>query len=185
MDQIDNFVETIIEYLKEKNGVANRSARAALSRADNPATEYQSWQYLAPFISLTDPRRVAYALISSSIAKEQILEDGNYGIGQAICSCYEDKENEDKENEDKENEDKENEDKEKSKQAQSKLRRLLACTSREEAVLVLRPLLSLIRSKKIELNYTKLLKDLVYFSSELTPAKWAQDFYSTSKEEKK
>ena len=165
MDQIDNFVEYIIEYLKEKNGVANRSARAALSRADNPATEYQSWQYIAPFISLTDPRRVAYALISSCIAKEQISEDGNCGIGQAICRCYEDKEG--------------------SKQAQAKLRRLLACTSREEAALVLRPLLSLIRSKGIKLSYTKLLKDLVYFSSELTPAKWAQDFYSTLKEEKK
>ena len=75
MDQIDNFVETIIEYVIEKNGVVNRAARAALSRAYNPATEYQSWQYLAPFISLTDPRRVAYALISSSIAKQKISEE--------------------------------------------------------------------------------------------------------------
>lgn len=152
----EQFVKFIIDLIQKDNGAA-----AALKRADNPATEYQSWEYLARFIDIDkDYERLPYATIASSLAKAKAEHNGTVRIGEAIARCYDDGKD--------------------SEQAQAKLRRLLACDSVEEVCRVLRPLFSLINSKAgIQLNYADLLNDLYWFNtdSQRAKAKWAQNFY--------
>lgn len=152
----EQFVKFIIELIQKDNG-----ATAALKRADNPATEYQSWEYLARFIDIDkDYERLPYATIASALAKAKAEHNGTVRIGEAIARCYDEGKDSD--------------------QAQAKLRRLLACETTEEACRVLRPLLSLINSKAgIQLDYADLLNDLYWFNadSQGKKAKWAQNFY--------
>ena len=152
------FVKFIIELIHKDNGAA-----AALKRADNPATEYQSWEYLArlPFIDIDkDYERLPYATIACAMAKAKAEQNGSVRIGAAIAHCYDDGNN--------------------SEQAKAKLRRLLACDSIEETCRVLRPLFSLIHSKAgIQLDYADLLQDLYWFhnNDQRVKSKWAQNFY--------
>lgn len=158
------FTRFIIDRIQE-NGVA-----AALRRADNPNTEYQSWDTLAAFhIDLDKPwQRLPFATIACAIAKAKAEKNGATGIGQAIARCYDDGKDSD--------------------QAKTKLRRLLACESVDEACRILRPLFSLINSKgNSQLNYAQLLDDLLWFNvnSQQIKSAWAQNFYryqSTEKE---
>lgn len=152
------FVQFVISRCLQDNGTA-----AALRRADNPATEYQSWEVLAGFnIDLDKPwQRLPYATIAAAVAKAKLEHNGNAGIGRAIASCYDDGNNSD--------------------QAKAKLRRLLACETVEEACRILRPLLSLIMNKSnLKLDFSKLLEQLLRFhwQAEQAKSQWAQDFYS-------
>lgn len=156
----EKFIEYIIEQVKTRKGSA-----AALRRADNPNTEYQSWEILAGFgIKLdSDNERLPYATIAADIARVKPKMNGHTLIGQAIARCYEEGNQSD--------------------QAKAKLRRLLACDSTAEACRILRPLLTLIASKgAIHLNYVRLLTDLLWFSHDESrqgiKARWAQDFYA-------
>lgn len=155
------FVNYIINRCKD-NGV-----RASLSRAENPATEYQSWEVLAAFqINLTfDNQRIPYAFIAATMAKNKIDKNGHMKLGTAIASCYSDGSLSD--------------------QAKAKLRRLLACDTTDEACRILRPLMALIYSRGInQIDYVGLLKDLLWFSFDesraRSKARWAQDFYGKS-----
>lgn len=160
------FVDYIINRCQADNGI-----RASLKRADNPATEYQSWEVLAGFnVDLdNENKRLPYATIAAAIARTKTEKNGAATIGQAIARCYEDgnaKGNE-------------------SDQAKAKLRRLLACDSVPETCRILRPLLKLIESKgNTALNYASLLDDLLWFgreeSQQRIKARWAQDFYGKS-----
>ena len=153
----EKFVEFVIGLCQRDKGAA-----AALRRADNPATEYQSWEYLAGFnIDLENQfERIPYAAIAAAIARAKVERNGSAGIGKAIAFCYEDQS--------------------KSEQAKARLRRLLACDSVEEACRILRPLFSLIDSKAaVTLDYAKLLDQLLWFNSKSNRIKteWATDFY--------
>ncbi len=161
-----SFVEYVINRCQADNGL-----RAALKRADNPATEYQSWEVLAGFkINLEyDNERLPYAAIAAAIARAKIEKNGALQIGQAIARCYDDGNNSD--------------------QAKAKLRRLLASDSVPEVCRILRPLFSLIEAKGLgTLDYARLLDDLLWFahddSQNRIKARWAQSFYGTSHEEK-
>ena len=146
------FTEYVLGRMKNDNAFG-----AALRRADNPATEYQSWEYLTVWCDLEKAwERRPFATIASAIAYAKPAADGSLGIGKAIVACYEDGN--------------------KSDSAKSKLRRLLACDSAEEACVILRPLLSLISSHGAHVGYSKLLNELLYFG-EKTKEKWAVDFY--------
>jgi CRISPR system Cascade subunit CasB len=154
-----HFVDYIIKRCLADNGV-----RAALKRADNPATEYQSWEVLASFqVNLEyENQRLPYATIAAAIARTEPKSNGNVKIGQAIARCYEDGNASD--------------------QAKAKLRRLLACDSVAEACRILRPLFSLIEARGgLTLDYAQLLDDLLWFSHDDSQlrikARWAQDFY--------
>ena len=148
------FIEYVLARMKNDNAFG-----AALRRADNPATEYQSWEYLAGWCDIDKAwERRPYATIASAIARAEPAADGSLGIGKAIAECYKD---------DGGNQ---------SESAKSKLRRLLACDSTEEACVILRPLLSLISSHGAHVGYGKLLNELLYFG-EKTKEKWAVDFY--------
>lgn len=159
------FIEYIISRCQGDNGL-----RACLTRADNPATEYQSWEVLAGFhVNLEyESERLPYATIGAAIARAKAEKNGTVSIGQAIARCYEDDNGSD--------------------QAKAKLRRLLACDSVVEVCRVIRPLLSLVESKcSNSLNYASLLNDLLWFghseSQTRIKAGWAQSFYGKSAEE--
>jgi len=160
----ENFVNSTIEKCRDNKGLA-----AALKRADNPATEYQSWEHLAAFhIDLNNADwRLPYATIAAAIARAKVERNGAIGIGRAIALCYEDGNNSD--------------------QAKAKLRRLLACEDVVETCRILRPLFSLIDAKAgVSLNYARLLADLLYFAKDSLRIKsrWAQDFYGRPDENK-
>lgn len=153
------FVDYIINRCLVNNGL-----RAALKRADNRATEYQSWEVLAGFnINLEhENQRLPYATIAAAIARTKVEKNGTSKIGQAIARCYEDGNASD--------------------QAKAKLRRLLACDSVPEVCRILRPLFSLIEARgNMALDYASLLDDLLWFSHDDSQlrikARWAQDFY--------
>ena len=157
LNKSEAFVEYIIARCKQNKGIA-----AALRRADNPDTEYQSWDVLAAFkIDLEKPwERMPFALIAAAIAKAKVAHNGDTEIGRAIANCYDDGSESD--------------------QAKAKLRRLLACDSIPELCRILRPLLSLIDSKSNTLlDYAALLEQLIKFKwqEQRVKAHWAQDFY--------
>jgi CRISPR system Cascade subunit CasB len=141
----------------------DRAMGARLRRADNPATEYQSWEYLAARpakVNLENAReRRAFATVAAALARAKPERDGALGIGRAIASVYEGGKDND--------------------QAKARLRRLLACSSSEEACDILRPLLRLVASRGAPVCHTRLLRELLYFS-ERTREHWAQDFFSSA-----
>ena len=157
-----NFVGYILERSQVDNGFAAR-----LRRADNPATEYQSWDVLAGFgVSLEmDHSRLAYQTVAAAIARAKPEANGNLTLGRALADCYE--KGYEKGNDDD--------------QAKTQLRRLLACDDVGELCRILRSQLSLIQSKvRQALDYETLLKQLLAFpyDSQRIKARWAQDFYS-------
>ncbi len=153
----EKFVKFVIERMQRDNGFAAR-----LRRADNPATEYQSWELLADFgIDLEKEwERLPYCTVGAALAKAKPEKDGSITLGGAIAACYEDGAQ--------------------SNQARTRLRRLLACSSTAEACQILRPLLALINSRGVKLDFSQLLEQLRWFSGsgqERTRSRWAQDFY--------
>jgi len=105
-----------------------------------------------------DWERRPFAVIAAAAAHAKPNKDGSLGIGKAITMCYEDRN--------------------KSDSAKQKLRRLLACDSIQEACSILRPLLRLIASHGVPLDYGRLLNELIWFGDgEKAKVKWAVDFY--------
>lgn len=153
----ERFVIGILKVCTESKGLAAR-----LRRADNPATEYQSWELLAAYgIDLEQEReRLPFVSVAAAIAKAKIERNGSLKLGRAIAYCYQNGNASD--------------------QAKTRLRRLLACNDLEELCRILRPLLSLIDSKVSQpLDYIRLLKQLRRFSfkAQQVRAQWAQEFY--------
>jgi len=156
-DKAASFVGHILSRCQEDKGFAAR-----LRRADNPATEYQSWDLLASFgIALEyDYPRLAYQTIAASIARAKTTTNGSLTLGRAMAACYDDGNNSD--------------------QAKARLRRLLACDDLAELCRILRGQLSLIDSKAGQaLDYQRLLKQLLafHFDAQRIKAQWAQEFY--------
>ncbi|MFK4752845.1 type I-E CRISPR-associated protein Cse2/CasB [Oceanobacter antarcticus] len=151
------FVGYVIDRINKDNGFAAR-----LKRADNPATEYQSWELLAEFgVDLEkDWERLPYCTVGAALARAKPGADGKLPLGGAIAACYDDGNQSD--------------------QAKARLRRLLACTSTAEACRILRPLLTLMASRGIIPNFSQLLQQLLWFSGqgqERVRIRWAKDFY--------
>lgn len=139
--------------------------RAALKRADNPATEYQSWEYLADYgVDLDkDYIRLPYATVFAAMARSGMEGDGTLTLGRALCDSYEEGR--------------------KSQPARSKLRRIIACSDVRELCAVLRPILQFIASGNARLCFGELLKDLLHFGDgEWVKSRWAQQFYGGNAE---
>jgi len=160
-DRCQAFINHVVARMEN-----DRAMRARLRRADNPSTEYQSWEYLVPFgVNLEhSPERRAFALAAAAIARAKpkndgTISDGTMGIGRAIAAAYDGGRDND--------------------QAKARLRRLLACDSSEEACNVLRPLLQLVSSRGAAVCCARLLRDLLHFSP-TTRECWAQDFFSSA-----
>lgn len=161
----ERFVSRVIELCRQDKGLAAR-----LRRADNPATEYQSWELLAAFgVDLDqEEQRLPFATVACAIARARAKAEhnGSLSLGRAIAACYEDGRDSD--------------------QAKARLRRLLACDDIAELCRLMRPLLSLIDSRAGQpLDYQRLLQQLLRFSRDPQPvkARWAQDFYGQVAEE--
>ncbi len=151
------FVAHTIEVCTRDKGMAAR-----LRRADNPATEYQSWEFLASMgIELeNEHKRLPFVTIAAAIAKAKAAANGSVPLGRALANCYEDGRE--------------------SSQARARLRRILACESLPELCRILRSSLTLIESKGAgALNYELLLRQLLRFSfyGQQVKAQWAQEFY--------
>jgi CRISPR system Cascade subunit CasB len=166
-DKPTAFVEYIIKKIVGRapgGSPPDTAFRAAMRKADNPDTAPQSWEYLAGWCDLEKPERKPFALIGAAVAKAGIDADGSLGIGAALARCYADGDTNGSEKDG----------------AKLKLRRLLACSTVAEACDMLKPLLSLIRSREVHVNYAGLLKDLLvsddYFNDRIKP-RWAQNFY--------
>ncbi len=161
-DKATRFVRHVLARCQQDKGFAAR-----LRRADNPATEYQSWELLAGFgIALEyDHPRLAYQTVAASIARAKLATNGSLTLGRAIAACYSDGNNSD--------------------QAKARLRRLLACDDSAELCRILRTQLSLIDSKAGQaLDYEQLLKQLLafHYDNQRVKAQWAQAFYGYASE---
>lgn len=158
------FVARVIQRCSTDKGLAAR-----LRRADNPATEYQSWEFLADCgIPLDhESERLPFATVAAYIAKAKLQANGSHTLGRAMAACFEDGSQSD--------------------QAKARLRRLLACDAPAELCRILRPLLTLIDSRGQTLDCARLLKQLRQFASaahkgddlwlQNIKAQWAQEFY--------
>lgn len=159
-DQDERFVNGVITQCQANKGLAAR-----LRRADNPATEYQSWEFLASYgIDLeNERRRLPFITVAAAIAKAKLEHPGSQTLGQALAACYENGRDSDP--------------------AKARLRRLLACEDLPEVCRILRPLFSLVTSKSTQpLDYTRILKQLrrFPFNGTQVKAQWAQEFYGQS-----
>lgn len=134
---------------------------AALKRADNPDTEYQSWEYLADYgVNLEyEVQRLPFTTVFAAAARSSNSTDGFMTLGQALLVAYDGDRD--------------------SAPARSRLRRILACDTTEEVCDVLHSMLRLIESKGVSISYGLLLRDLKYFDKnpEQTKARWAQEFF--------
>lgn len=153
----DSFVASVIARCRDDKGLAAR-----LRRADNPATEYQSWELLAAWnIDLErDDQRLPFATVAAAIARAKAEANGSLTLGRAIAACYDEGNQSD--------------------QAKTRLRRLLACDELPELCRLLRPVLTLVDSRVARpLDYAKLLKQLrrFPFATQRVRAQWAQEFY--------
>lgn len=152
-----NFVTHTLVRIQQDKGLSAR-----LRRADNPATEYQSWEFLAAFgIDLEqEQQRLPFVTVAAAMAKAKAERNGGFQFGQAIAACYDDGAQ--------------------SEQAKTKLRRLLACDALSELCRVLRPTLALIDSRISQpLDYIRLLQQLrrFPFDAQKIKSQWAQEFY--------
>tara|TARA_R110001583_G_scaffold60475_2_gene179641 strand:- start:4041 stop:4598 length:558 start_codon:yes stop_codon:yes gene_type:complete len=156
------FVDGVLKRCQQDKGLAAR-----LRRADNPSTEYQSWELLAAYnIDLEKSyERLPYAAVGSAMSRAKAERNGSMKLGQAIARCYDDGQE--------------------SAQAKAKLRRLLACSDTGEACRILRGILTLIASRvSPPLDYARLLTQLLRFhwQPEKIKAQWAQEFYGRNSE---
>ena len=69
----ERFVQNCTFRCSQDKGLAAR-----LRRADNPATEYQSWEFLVGFgVDLEkDYQRLPFATVAAAIAKSKAAENG-------------------------------------------------------------------------------------------------------------
>lgn len=140
--------------------------RAAMTRADNPQTEYQSWRYLIELGEVDlkiDWQRRAYALVGAAIARERTTKEGTQSLGEALkMCCIKPGEVDDS--------------------VDRRFRRIMACDSREELITVLRQIIRYLQSnEKVSLKYGKLLDDIRYFG-ERVKTDWAKAFYPKKSE---
>ena len=153
-----HFVHSVISRCKVDTGVC-----ASLKKADNPATEYMCWDYLASFgVNLEyEDRRLPYVTVGAAIGRVKPDSNGSLSLGKAIALSFPDGNA--------------------SNPAKARIRRLLACNELAEVCVILRPMLSLIASRTSKpLDYIRLLGQIkrFHFSPENVKAQWAQEFYS-------
>lgn len=164
------FVNYVFSRIINEN---NKEFRAKLKKADNEATEYQSWDILSQWVDLENDRdRKTYGLVGASIARSGMHSDGKLGLGGALRAVFQ--------------KDGDTGDIQKSSSA-LRLRRLLSCKEKMELIEVLRPILRFLISKEVGISHTKLLDDILWFdhdtSREKSRVRWAQDFFSNRRDE--
>lgn len=150
------FVTAVISWQQQPGKAAK------MKRADNPATEYMSWELVCPWCGdefQKESKRLPYETIGAAVARAKIETNGTLPFGRALACCADSKV----------------EDKTKDPMT-AHLRRLLGCETVQEVCMVIRPVLSLLASKGVNFDYAGLLEDLLYFGDS-KKRKWASDYY--------
>lgn len=159
------FVDSVF-MAKKNNGL-----KAKLKRADVPSMAYQSWEFLLSHginLEWEDVRKSA-AMVAAAIAKSDATDNGSLGLGLALLEAFKESDS--------------NPSEESGSPASLRLRRLIACSSVDELLRVLRPMLPLIDGKLNggHLDYARLLRQLWNFHweerQERIKIDWTQDFY--------
>lgn len=150
--QESHFIDCLISHNNDRGYLAK------WKHADNPNTSYMAWEVLTPWCEdLSNPyAREPLATIGAAFAKRNKDYNGKLSFGKALANCYSNEDN---------------------NPGIAKLRRLLACSDTIEICNVIKPVLRLIDSKGIDLDYEKLLKNLKWFN-EKVKLNWAQDFFN-------
>lgn len=161
-----------VEYVL-RSARADKGFAARMKKADNEATEYQSWEILSNWIDLEYHRdRRAYGLVGASLARANMSSDGFLGLGKALNTVFY----------------QENGSGDISKSSAAvRLRRLLACHNAEELIGILRSMLRFLESKDIKFSRAQILDDILWFdhdnSRERIRTRWAQDFFRAMEKE--
>ncbi len=138
------------------------ACRAALRRADRPATASYAWEYLVTSCRLDrSEERLAFALVGAAIARAMPEGDGVLNIGAALRSCCSGS----------------GEDGEKTELA--RLRRLLACDTVSELTAILSRIVRYLQSKGAPLSYLQLLNDMLFWSEKVR-IRWTQSFFRSA-----
>ncbi len=169
-DDVKKFVDDVYDRMQNDHGF-----RARFRRALSPSQAPQVWgDLVSAHVDIRDDAsRRAFTLIGASIALEGNAEPGTLGLGEALRECGPSEKA-----------------LEISDSQSARLRRLLRCSSCEELCTALRPILSLIRSRRPgALDYARLLDELKGFdfdyAQERIKARWVSDFYRHQDEEEK
>lgn len=148
-------VENFVNYVTKAVASDDKQLLSALKKGDNPATAYYAWGYLNRFVDITnDIITEPYALVAASIVKTKSKSNGHNSLGRCISKCGN----------------------------EARLRKLLSSDTTDDLCKQLRPILRLIESKSVSIDYISLLYDLSKFQydDEQIKAKWAKDFYNHS-----
>jgi len=152
VDRSTAFVDYCLGRINKDTGFG-----AALRRADNPSTEYMSWEHLSKWCDLDNQQeRLCFATVAAAVARSK-KSDSHFGsFGKSIEKMYDEGSSSDA--------------------AKAKLRRLLACSNSIEACKWVRPSIRLAQSRNAPINFPLLLNDLLWFG-QIVKERWACDFY--------
>jgi len=165
----EKFVDYVLQRIHNQQ---DRGFAAKLKKADNEATEYQSWELLAPWVNLEHQReRKAYCLVGAHLARSRQRQDGTLGMGAALRRAQKQSNS--------------GEELEHTPSA-ARLRRILACHDTLELIDVLRPVLRLLASKEVSISHARLLDDILWFHHDAARdrirSQWAQEFFGRKEE---
>lgn len=158
---VGNYSGFVASVIRRSNNPADTAFVANMRRADNPNQCSAAWEFLVPFCDIADERqRLCFALVGAAIAREKPAADGSGSVGAALRKiCGADQEAQEREG--------------------KRLRRLIACDTVWELLPVLRSILGYIQGKGISVNYTGLLRELLFWNENIRIA-WTRDFFRKS-----
>ena len=168
MDNTSSYYAHFIRWMEDRLGdsprIRDKGAIARLKRADSPQQDSLAWDII---LRLKIPgRHLHHCLaVAAPMCRRGDPVDGKVSLGQALASCYDDKE-----------------------QGKMRLQRILRCTDSEELRQQLRPLLSFIDSRaRHKLCYGRLLDEIIEFDwphkQERFKLQWTQDFWNLTEED--
>lgn len=157
----DKFVDYLFSKIHEQK---DKGFSARIRKAESEATEAQSWSVLAKWTDLENLEKTrAYGMIGAAVSRSPFTQDGELGLGRALWHSLEDKKEAEKSS------------------AGARLRRLLACQESSELRKVLRSTLRYLQSKGCDLDYGRLLHEILVFGweerRERIRVRWAKEFF--------
>lgn len=163
-------IESIKEKIEEAIERCQKDTffKASLKKLSSNVSKMDGWWALSDLgVNLADSKEVEVtSLVFSSIARNNVDKDGVLPIGKAILFAYANDSDLVKGK----------------KRGSARFRRLLSCKNEADFVNILRPLISLIDSRSVSLDYSGLLLDLLLVRyperREQILSGWAKDFYT-------
>lgn len=154
----EKFIEIVFSSIKDKG------VRAAFRRADSSRLNYQCVEFLLKLGIDADnfDQRTAAFTVMASIARSNTSENGAVSFARGLALSFPDKSESDA--------------------AILRMRKLCSCENVRELAVNLRPILDLISSRNIRVDYASIYRDMLLFRYENQRdnlrIKWMKDFYS-------